>query len=247
MTDKAAVEVPAPVTGRVVNINGQPGDMIRVGAELIVFETESNAPASLDEPWPQSPRSRRLLRTSSQRRVRRRRLPFQPTVVRRRRRQIRANPPAPTAASGCRTSDASGSAAARSAGSNAERTCDGSGQGLTGDATQGTRSGHRPAPRARLGPERPHHAAGFRGRAQQRRRRCAARKARRAPAASIARAAHGCRRSQGHRRAAPDCTAHVGCRAQHSAFLVRRGSRRHRTRIAARHLNSKAGEGRAVR
>ena len=31
MTDKAAVEVPAPVTGRVVNINGQPGDMIRVG------------------------------------------------------------------------------------------------------------------------------------------------------------------------------------------------------------------------
>ena len=34
MTDKAAVEVPAPVTGRVVNMNGQPGDMIRVGAEL---------------------------------------------------------------------------------------------------------------------------------------------------------------------------------------------------------------------
>ncbi len=34
MTDKAAVEVPAPVTGRVVNINGQPGDMIRVGAEF---------------------------------------------------------------------------------------------------------------------------------------------------------------------------------------------------------------------
>jgi 2-oxoisovalerate dehydrogenase E2 component (dihydrolipoyl transacylase) len=41
MTDKAAVEVPAPVSGRVVTINGQPGDMIRVGAELVVFETES--------------------------------------------------------------------------------------------------------------------------------------------------------------------------------------------------------------
>jgi 2-oxoisovalerate dehydrogenase E2 component (dihydrolipoyl transacylase) len=41
MTDKAAVEVPSPVTGRVVSISGNPGDMIRVGAELIVFETES--------------------------------------------------------------------------------------------------------------------------------------------------------------------------------------------------------------
>src|SRR5215210_2427801 len=40
MTDKAAVEVPSPVTGRVVTINGQAGDMVRVGAELIVFETE---------------------------------------------------------------------------------------------------------------------------------------------------------------------------------------------------------------
>jgi 2-oxoisovalerate dehydrogenase E2 component (dihydrolipoyl transacylase) len=42
MTDKAAVEVPAPVTGRVVAINGQPGDLVRVGSELIVFETESS-------------------------------------------------------------------------------------------------------------------------------------------------------------------------------------------------------------
>jgi 2-oxoisovalerate dehydrogenase E2 component (dihydrolipoyl transacylase) len=42
MTDKAAVEVPAPVSGRVVALNGQPGDMIRVGAELVVFETESS-------------------------------------------------------------------------------------------------------------------------------------------------------------------------------------------------------------
>ena len=39
MTDKAAVEVPAPVSGKVVAINGQPGDMVRVGSELVVFET----------------------------------------------------------------------------------------------------------------------------------------------------------------------------------------------------------------
>jgi 2-oxoisovalerate dehydrogenase E2 component (dihydrolipoyl transacylase) len=40
MTEKAAVEVPAPVTGRVVSLTGGPGDMVPVGAELVVFETE---------------------------------------------------------------------------------------------------------------------------------------------------------------------------------------------------------------
>lgn len=40
MTDKAAVEVPSPVNGRIVSLHGQPGDMVRVGAEFVVFETE---------------------------------------------------------------------------------------------------------------------------------------------------------------------------------------------------------------
>jgi 2-oxoisovalerate dehydrogenase E2 component (dihydrolipoyl transacylase) len=43
MTEKAAVEVPAPVSGRVVSTTGSPGDMVPVGAELIVFETEAAA------------------------------------------------------------------------------------------------------------------------------------------------------------------------------------------------------------
>lgn len=43
MTEKAAVEVPAPVSGRVVSTAGEPGDMVAVGAELIVFETEARA------------------------------------------------------------------------------------------------------------------------------------------------------------------------------------------------------------
>jgi 2-oxoisovalerate dehydrogenase E2 component (dihydrolipoyl transacylase) len=43
MTEKAAVEVPAPVTGRVVSITGGPGDMVRVGAELVVFDTAGGA------------------------------------------------------------------------------------------------------------------------------------------------------------------------------------------------------------
>ena len=41
MTEKAAVEVPAPVTGRIVSTTGQPGDMVAVGAELVVLETAS--------------------------------------------------------------------------------------------------------------------------------------------------------------------------------------------------------------
>jgi 2-oxoisovalerate dehydrogenase E2 component (dihydrolipoyl transacylase) len=38
MTDKAAVEVPAPVSGRVVSTTGQPGDKVAVGSPLIIFE-----------------------------------------------------------------------------------------------------------------------------------------------------------------------------------------------------------------
>jgi 2-oxoisovalerate dehydrogenase E2 component (dihydrolipoyl transacylase) len=45
MTEKAAVEVPAPVSGRVVSTSGAPGDLVPVGAELIVFETEAGAAA----------------------------------------------------------------------------------------------------------------------------------------------------------------------------------------------------------
>jgi 2-oxoisovalerate dehydrogenase E2 component (dihydrolipoyl transacylase) len=46
MTDKAAVEIPAPVSGRVLSITGQPGDMVAVGAELIAFETVGGAAAT---------------------------------------------------------------------------------------------------------------------------------------------------------------------------------------------------------
>ena len=72
MTDKAAVEVPAPVSGRVVSISGAPGDKIAVGSPLIVFEmaTRATAPAaergraepgaglSSSAPGPRRPRAR---------------------------------------------------------------------------------------------------------------------------------------------------------------------------------------------
>lgn len=47
-TDKAVVEVPSPVRGRVVERNGEPGDTVAVGLELIVFEVggEGSAAAS---------------------------------------------------------------------------------------------------------------------------------------------------------------------------------------------------------
>ena len=55
MTDKAAVEVPAPVAGRVLSITGAPGDKVAVGSPLIVFETATaggsgSAPAAATAP-----------------------------------------------------------------------------------------------------------------------------------------------------------------------------------------------------
>jgi len=46
MTDKAAVEVPAPVTGRVLSLTGAPGEMVKVGSDLIVFETDASTGAA---------------------------------------------------------------------------------------------------------------------------------------------------------------------------------------------------------
>src|SRR6202163_3405707 len=53
MTDKAAVEVPAPVSGRVISISGAPGEKVAVGSPLIVFElSEATAPAAAPTPPP---------------------------------------------------------------------------------------------------------------------------------------------------------------------------------------------------
>ena len=50
MTEKAAVEVPAPVSGRVLSTTGSPGDMVPVGAELIVLETGATQAATAPPP-----------------------------------------------------------------------------------------------------------------------------------------------------------------------------------------------------
>src|SRR5215208_2283258 len=52
MTDKATVELPAPVAGTVVAINGNPGDKRPVGSELVVLDVagEGNVAASPHPP-----------------------------------------------------------------------------------------------------------------------------------------------------------------------------------------------------
>src|SRR5690349_17068750 len=53
MTDKATVEMAAPVSGRVVELAGAVGDQIAIGSTLIVFETEDGeaaAPAPVEAP-----------------------------------------------------------------------------------------------------------------------------------------------------------------------------------------------------
>ncbi len=43
MTDKAAVELSSPVSGKVLRLAGDPGDTVAVGAPLVVFETNGDA------------------------------------------------------------------------------------------------------------------------------------------------------------------------------------------------------------
>ena len=48
MTDKATVEMTSPVAGKIISLNGEPGDMAPVGGPIVVFETEGeeSSPAS---------------------------------------------------------------------------------------------------------------------------------------------------------------------------------------------------------
>lgn len=55
MTEKATVEVPSPVSGRVISIAGEPGQSVAVGAELIVFETDADAAKAESPATPAAP------------------------------------------------------------------------------------------------------------------------------------------------------------------------------------------------
>jgi 2-oxoisovalerate dehydrogenase E2 component (dihydrolipoyl transacylase) len=60
MTDKAAVEVPAPVSGRVLSVTGAPGEKVAVGSPLIVFELSDDSAAQVPAtaaPAPAAPKA----------------------------------------------------------------------------------------------------------------------------------------------------------------------------------------------
>ena len=52
MTDKATVEITAPVSGKVLAIHGQAGEMVPVRGPLVEFEVEGAGNASDSEPTP---------------------------------------------------------------------------------------------------------------------------------------------------------------------------------------------------
>ena len=55
MTDKAAVELSSPVSGRVIKLAGEPGDIVAVGAALVVFETDAAVAVASTAPTEESP------------------------------------------------------------------------------------------------------------------------------------------------------------------------------------------------
>lgn len=57
MTDKATVEVPSPVAGRVLALGGEPGQLIAVGAELIRIEVQGAGDAAVPPPAEVVPRA----------------------------------------------------------------------------------------------------------------------------------------------------------------------------------------------
>jgi len=56
MTDKATVEIPAPMAGKVIWLAGQPGDKLAVGSDLVRLEIAGDAPAD-PKPHPPVPAS----------------------------------------------------------------------------------------------------------------------------------------------------------------------------------------------
>jgi len=55
MTDKASVEIPSPVAGRVIALGGEVGQMLAVGSELIRIEVQDSAEAPKQSPVAATP------------------------------------------------------------------------------------------------------------------------------------------------------------------------------------------------
>ena len=57
MTDKATVEVPCAVNGKVTKIVGEPGDVIPVGTEILFIETDAATAAAAKEEEAEAPKA----------------------------------------------------------------------------------------------------------------------------------------------------------------------------------------------
>jgi len=55
MTDKATVEMESPVSGRIISVAGEVGDVVAIGSPLVVIEVEGEAES---EPEPAKPENR---------------------------------------------------------------------------------------------------------------------------------------------------------------------------------------------
>ena len=55
MTDKATVEIPSPVAGTIVALNGTVGEKLAVGSDLVVLETASGDGAEAPHPSAAAP------------------------------------------------------------------------------------------------------------------------------------------------------------------------------------------------
>ena len=203
MTEKAAVEMPAPVTGRIISISGEPGDMVAVGSELVVFDTDATSAASGDAPAAKRAGARTRMPLTPQRHAQRkagRRLPApQP-------------PPAPGNGDGTHK-------AGRVMASPASRR-----RAAEAGLDLATVSGTGPAGRIAPGDIDSALAAGAaRG----------APPSMNARANATREAARRHRGSEDHRTAPRDRRATDRVGAQHSAVFVRRGSRSHAPRGSA--------------
>ena len=65
MTDKAAVELSSPVSGKVISLAGEPGDMVAVGAPLVVFETDDRRERPVEESCRAADQKKRLSRSKN--------------------------------------------------------------------------------------------------------------------------------------------------------------------------------------
>jgi pyruvate/2-oxoglutarate dehydrogenase complex dihydrolipoamide acyltransferase (E2) component len=69
MTDKATVELPSPVKGRVLECRGAEGDTIDVGATLVVIDTGREEPAAREVSAPARPEVREVPKATGRRRA----------------------------------------------------------------------------------------------------------------------------------------------------------------------------------